>query len=252
MNTAPKPSEAARMSTPALDATTLWWRDHARDAMGARYAEKTVESGSEWDAVVASGRADLMRALVEVGFRTGPDLDAVEIACGLARLTVHLGDHYRSVLGLDISPQVVAEATRLCQAANVTFAVSSGYDILPDARDRYDVVLCAETFHHLSPKLVHDYCQDALRILKPGGQLAVHVNVDQPRPLTRVARVVRTVMHRLGVATWRGFPTDPGFARQYHRSDWVVRTLNELGFDNVRRKVESDRQAWFLAEKPGR
>lgn len=233
-----------------LDSTTLWWRDQARASMGAKYAEKTIDSDSEWDAIVASGRVDLDRALKDVGFRTGPDLDAVEIACGLARLTVHLSRHYRSVLGLDISPQVIAEAKQLCRAPNVSFAVSSGFDILPDVRDRFDVVLCAETFHHLAPGLVRDYFRDAFRILKPGGQVAIHVNVDQPRRLTRLAGLVRQVLFALGVKSWRGFPTDPGFARHYHREDWVVRVMSEIGFESVRRKVGSDKQAWFLGEKP--
>lgn len=243
---------ASSTTEAAVDDSTRWWRDQARVTMGSRYATTVVGTDSAWEAIVETGRRDLERAIRTVAFRTGKELNALEIGCGVARLTANLAVHYRTVLGLDISPDVIGEARQMCTAPNVSFEVSSGVDLLPDRRDDFDVILSAETFHHLAPALVQRYVNDAFRLLKPGGQLAVHVNVSRPRRFTPAATALRTFLFRLGVKVWRRWPTDPAFGRQYHRSDWVLSVLADAGFERPRRAGESDRQAWFLAEKPGR
>lgn len=241
-----------KIETTEIDQSTRWWRDEARRTMGSRYSTTVVDTDSAWTAIIESGRRDLERAIRSVGFRTGTHLDAVEIGCGVARLTANLADHYRTVVGLDISPDVIDEARRSCRAANVRFEVSSGVDMLPGQHDCFDVVLSAETFHHLAPALVRRYMQDAFRVLRPGGQFAVHVNVARPGRWTWLSTRIRTTLFRLGVKVWRRWPTDPAFGRQYHRAEWVIDSLAQAGFQNARQAGESDRQAWFLAEKPGR
>ncbi|MCA3178832.1 MAG: class I SAM-dependent methyltransferase [Burkholderiaceae bacterium] len=234
----------------APDASTIWWRENAYAEMGARYAEKTIDAASDWASIVESGRRDIERAIAVVDFRVGLGLDALEVGCGLARLTANLGTRYRTVHALDISPEVVDEARRRCTADNVTFGVSSGVDLLPGESSRFDVVLSAETFHHVSPPILRAYFRDAFRLLRPGGQFAAHINVDQPKGTTRAATAVRSLLHRLGVKSWRGWPTNPAFGRQYHSAEWVLRELAEAGLRDARQRGDSDRQAWFLAEKP--
>ena len=233
-----------------IDESTRWWRDNARETMGSLYAEHTVGAGAGWESIAESGRADVARAIEHGGLRIGPDLDLVEIGCGVARLTAGLAAHYRSVRALDISAQVIAEAKARCPEPNVSFEVSSGRDILPGDRACCDVVFSAETFHHVQWPIVQRYVTDSFRILRANGELLLHLNVARPAAFTRLTSLVRRGLHYGGVRMWRGWPTDPGFGRQFHKPEALLAVLRSAGFVDVERRGQSDRQAWFFGRKP--
>jgi ubiquinone/menaquinone biosynthesis C-methylase UbiE len=217
--------------------------------MGSLYAEHTVGVAADWEAIAESGRADVARAIQEGGLRTGSNLDLVEIGCGVARLTSSLAPHYRAVRALDLSTHVISEARIRCPHPNVSFEVSSGRDILPGEAACCDVVFSAETFHHVQWATVQRYLADSFRILRKNGEVLLHVNVAPPRAVTRLMSLVRRLLHHCGVKMWRGWPTDPGFGRQFHRAEALLLAMRSAGFVDVERRGRSDRQAWFFGRK---
>lgn len=232
-----------------VDSTTRWWRDHARSEMGAQYAEHTTGRDAGWADIAASGADDVAR--MAQAFRHGPGLDALEIGCGVGRLTANLAPLFRSVVAADISAEVVNEAAVNCARSNVTFEVINGVELLPGKEECFDVVFSAETFHHIQPPVFRQYLHDSFRLLRPGGQLALHVNVEANTARARVGQLVRRVLSAFGVRTWRGWPTNPGFRRQHYRGAEVMRMMTAAGFASPRKLGPYDRQTMFLADKPG-
>ena len=231
-----------------VDSTTGWWRDQARAEMGSRYAEHTATADAGWEAIAASGAEDMAR--MASTFRHGTDLDVLEIGCGVGRLTSSLAQLFRSVLAVDIAEDVVAEAAANCRAPNVEFGVIDGVRLL-SGQGSFDVVFSAETFHHIQPRVFRQYLKDSFRLLRAGGQVALHVNVEPNTARARVGQRIRGLLWLAGVSSWRGWPTHPGFRRQHYRRRDVLGMMSAAGFVDPRSVGSNDRQIMFVAEKPG-
>ena len=79
------------------------------------------------------------------------DADVVDVGCGIGRICAALAPRCRSVLGLDISAGMIAEARRRCMAdlANVRFEQTSGSGLesLPTAG--LDLILAVDSFPYI-------------------------------------------------------------------------------------------------------
>ena len=62
-------------------------------------------------AVLAAATAEIVEWLAREGL-IGPDRDVLDLGCGIGRVSAALAPRCRSVLGLDVSPKMVAEARR--------------------------------------------------------------------------------------------------------------------------------------------
>ena len=106
-------------------------------------------------------------------FATG--MDVLDLGCGIGRMIAALAPHARSVLGLDVSAEMVREARRRCgNAGNVQIAVTAGQDLasLPDAG--FDLLLAADSFPYLVQAGVAErHVADARRILRRDGALVI-------------------------------------------------------------------------------
>lgn len=182
--------------------------------------------------------------------RTGPDRAALEVGCGMGRLTYALADHFGSVLGLDVSPQALARAEAANDRANVRFELTDGRRLRPSRPGPWDAVFSYEVFHYLELETVAAYVRDTFALLRPGGQLVFECNVRPIRLHTAAAGLLRRALHALGRDEWRGWPTAPEFRRVAHSADFLRRVLTEAGFAPDRILTENPIQAWFVASKP--
>jgi SAM-dependent methyltransferase len=130
----------------------------------------------------------------------GPDRRVLDIGCGIARLAVALADQVGTILGLDVSPGMVAVARRRCQQLrNVEIRLSSGLG-LPDCADEdFDLIAAVDSFPYIVQSglpLAERFLVDIRRTLRPGGWCAI-MNFsyrDDPELDKRdVARVAATV-----------------------------------------------------------
>ena len=125
-------------------------------------------------AILAAATAEIVAWLEEQGLLR-PGMDVLDLGCGIGRIAAVLAPHCRSVLGLDVSAGMVAEARRRCAGlGNVRFEQTDGQglDVLPAGA--FDLVLAIDSFPYIVQAGTADrYAGDAAQVLRPGGALAV-------------------------------------------------------------------------------
>jgi ubiquinone/menaquinone biosynthesis C-methylase UbiE len=106
----------------------------------------------------------------------------LDIGTGAGAFALALAPHVREVVGVDIVPELLAEARKRAPA-NVELVEADATKLpFPDAS--FDLVTTARTLHHVArPEVV---VAEADRVLRPGGTLLV---VDQLAPGDPIAAI---------------------------------------------------------------
>ncbi|MCA1834406.1 MAG: class I SAM-dependent methyltransferase [Actinobacteria bacterium] len=116
-----------------------------------------------------SGEEEVAAALAEAGV-SGGDV-AVDIGCGVGRLSRALASRFERVESRDVSTRMAELAAKnLAPLGNVNVRVieGDGRVDLPDASAEF--VLSLQVFQHIpSARITLSYIREAGRILKPGG-----------------------------------------------------------------------------------
>ncbi|MET0784041.1 methyltransferase domain-containing protein [Leifsonia flava] len=104
-----------------------------------------------------------------------PGVSVLDLGCGPGTITVDIARRVSPgrVVGVDVAPEIVAQARGLGidnALANADFLVADAY-ALPFDDGTFDVVHAHQTLQHLVRPV--DALSEALRVLKPGGLLAV-------------------------------------------------------------------------------
>jgi len=105
------------------------------------------------------------------GTRSPLDLDALEIGCGIGRMTRMMARIFRSVTALDVSTEMVKRATsNLKDLDNVTVVLGDGATLSALAAASYDFAFSFIVFQHIPTfEVVASYCREVYRVLRPGG-----------------------------------------------------------------------------------
>lgn len=97
----------------------------------------------------------------------------LDVACGPGIVTVELAASARSVVALDLTPQMLAKARERCERAdrrNVTFKQGSATE-LPFPDNSFDAVVTRLSFHHIEdPRKV---LGEMARVVRVGGTVVV-------------------------------------------------------------------------------
>ncbi len=125
-------------------------------------------------AILAAATAEIVAWLEAQGLLR-PEMDVLDLGCGIGRVAAVLALHCRSVLGLDVSAGMVAEARRRCAGlANVRFEHTDGQGLDAMPPGAFDLVLAIDSFPYIIQAGTADrYAAGAARVLRPGGALAV-------------------------------------------------------------------------------
>lgn len=226
-----------------------WWQNSLTE-VGVQGMERLLSRDANWDDVLESGRLDLQIALDVTGMRTGPEYTAVEIGCGIGRMTQALGEHFGRVVGLDIAPALLELAAQRNTNPAVTFQLVDGSRLPPLNGQSVDTVFSYEVLYYLAPPTFQQYVNDIFQLLKPGGEFVFHHNLDPLRWITRASYAVRSGLWALGVKEWRGWPTGPGFRRYAYSPAGVIQTLTDAGFEIAKVHSLVLSRSWFVARKP--
>lgn len=158
-------------------------RDRAADDARARFDRSGEED-------VAETLAEI-RELIDPHFRPSRALD---FGCGVGRLTVPLARACDHVIGVDISPRMLEEARRNCEASgvdNVALATSEAFFAAAPAAPNLEFVHSYIVFQHIPPRAGLWLAESLVRRLVPGGVGALHFTYD------RRASGARRIIHRL-------------------------------------------------------
>ena len=171
----------------------------------------------DWDeqAFSESGRgavAELVEADLErvCAGRDPGAMRALEIGCGIGRMTEHLAGVFGEVYGTDVSGEMIVRGRRrLAQLGNVTLLETSGSDLSPFEDDFFDFAFSFIVFQHVpSKEIVLANLREAHRTLRPGAIIKFQVKGLPPDPAP--------------ADTWVGVSFD---------CDELERTAEEIGFD---------------------
>jgi SAM-dependent methyltransferase len=127
-------------------------------------------------AILARATGELAALLADWGL-LGADRDALDIGCGIGRVEQALAPRLRHIVGIDLSPAMIAEARRRCAGiANTDFAICSGGEFRQFAPASFDLVLAVDSFPcivAIGLGLARRTIDEAARLLRPGGALAI-------------------------------------------------------------------------------
>jgi SAM-dependent methyltransferase len=135
----------------------------------------TTAAGSE-EEFAASGERDLDEKVLD-GLPVSDSWRALEIGCGIGRLLKPLSRRVASVVGVDLSEEMVRRARVYCAGCpNLELRVTDG-SILPFPDASFEFVFSHIVFQHLPRKAyVERYFREAARVLRSGGIFRTQVD----------------------------------------------------------------------------
>lgn len=226
-----------------------WWNTSLGE-VGVQGMEKLLAPDAGWAEVLQSGRDDLARAITATGMQAGRDRNVLDIGCGIGRMSFALAEQFGEVVGIDVAERLIEQAQAHAPGdGRVMFEVADGERIAPRSRREFDTVFSYEVLYIVPPATLAQYFADIAGLLVPGGEFIFQINCQPMRWTTRLSYRVRDVLFALGVKTWRGWPTGPGFRRYPYTTLWVRRNLERAGLELVRLGGPNLRQSWFVARK---
>ena len=105
---------------------------------------------------------------------------ALDFGCGVGRLTAPLAEYFDGVVGIDIASSMI-ERARALQGDRCQFAVHHGEDLSIYPSKSFDLVVCLLVLQHLPTRpAVERYMAEFVRILRPGGALALQLPATVP------------------------------------------------------------------------
>jgi len=124
-------------------------------------------------------------------------LDTLDLGCGTGTLTLmpRRTNPEAKVVGLDADAEILVRAR--AKAARIGLAipwVQGHADRLPHPEASFDRVLICLVLHHLDPETRYRSLREALRVLRPGGE--VHI-ADFGPPRKLAMRVISAIMRHL-------------------------------------------------------
>ena len=142
---------------------------------------------------------------------------ALDIATGTGHAALALASHVASVIGIDLTPRMLAEAERLRGergATNVAFQTGDVHH-LPFSDASFDLITCRRAAHHFSD--IGWALGEMRRVLRRAGRLVID---DRSVPENDFVDGCMNTLDRLH---------DESHVRQYRPSEWR-RMLAEAGF----------------------
>ena len=184
-------------------------RTSPRDIFGLRAARYTT-SACHTDPEALSKLAALCAPL--------PHWQVLDAATGTGHTALFLAPVVRFVAGVDLTPEMLAEATKLRSTQGVGNVGFGQADVahLPFADRSFDLVTCRRAAHHF-PDL-RWVLEELSRVLRPGGTLVVD---DRSVPEEDTVDRLMNEFDRLH---------DPSHVRQYRPSEWRS-MLEGTGFE---------------------
>lgn len=158
--------------------------EDAISAIRTQFDQAVAFSAEASIALYSLGSAEILdRATAEIIDRMrewqilGNDCRVLDIGCGIGRIERALAPHVGSIVGIDVSPGMIAEARRRRgDVVNVTFEVCNGRDLAGFAAASFDVILAFDSSPYLvaaGAPVVDQHIADAHRILRAGGTLLI-------------------------------------------------------------------------------
>jgi SAM-dependent methyltransferase len=221
-------------------ASVRFWDRAARENAAWYVATAYTEQSPAFFAQGARETDELLRFCA---VRISPRDSVLELGCGVGRMTGRLAELSRSVIATDISAEMLTHArTNLARWHNVGYLILPGDGRLPLRSESVDVVFSYLVLQHVPTADAQlQYLREAVRVLGPGGRLAMQV---------RAAGLNATVHDQVGhvVHLLQGRKT---LNRAWRGARLPYSCVGRLGGTDVevRMRPFGHRHAWVIAHK---
>lgn len=199
------------------DMRTFWDARAREDAFyfvdnRGRYRDPHLDLDEFW-----SGGQEMVDILCrEFEVSLGPSDTAIEIGCGVGRVTRVLARQAAHVIAVDVSEEMLTRARELNRGAdNVEWLLGDGTSLAGVEDGCGDALISQVVFQHIpEPAVTLGYIREIGRVLRPGGWAAVHVSNDPSmhRPRTtvrqRLLRAAGRAPHGAEHPAWLGSSMD--------------------------------------------
>jgi SAM-dependent methyltransferase len=158
----------------------FWDRKARENAMW--YIHSTLDfSDPDQEEFWRSGEDNLERTLQPFDVRLTGTEAVLDIGCGIGRITRALSGRAASVVGIDVSAEMIERGRQaLADLDNVELVVGTGRDLSPLGDGAFDVVYSFIVFQHIpDPAVTCAYVREIGRVLRPGGWTVFQVS-DRP------------------------------------------------------------------------
>lgn len=188
------------------EVSRTWTRLGEEDPMWAVLTDAD-KAGGKWRAedFLATGAAEIATVLArldELGVAPGRGT-ALDFGCGAGRLSHGLAAAgFGDVLGLDISPTMLAAARRTVTAPACRFEQVHGADLAGVPSDSVDLVYSCRVLQHVPPALAHGYVREFHRVVRPGGVVVFQLPTAPAR--TAAGLALRVLPEPVAVRLRRG------------------------------------------------
>lgn len=181
-----------------------FWDARAREN-ALYFVDNTVDYNSpDAERFWAEGERIVDTILEAVGAQLRPDDEAVEIGCGVGRLTRALAARARSVAALDVSAEMLAQAKDANAGLdNVRWVQGDGTSLAGIDDASTDACFSHVVFQHIpDPGITLGYVREMGRVLRSGGWSAFQISNDPSihRPRTGGRRLAKRALALVGRA----------------------------------------------------
>ncbi len=156
-----------------------WDKQAERDPLWAVLSEDSKSRG-RWDfgRFFQTGISEIAAVLYQFDSRRldVPRQSALDFGCGVGRLTQALARHFDRVVGVDVSPRMLALAGDLnAFPSRVSYVNNQRDDLRLFGDAAFDFIISNIVLQHLPPELALGYVGEFFRMLAPGGALVFQI-----------------------------------------------------------------------------
>ncbi len=166
-----------------LEATWETWA--TTDPLFAILSDPT-KRGGKWDIdefMAHTPELDTALALVTKHHLLAGRSVALDLGCGFGRITQALANHFDSVVGVDISEAMIAQAVRLNRHGDRCQYFRG--DLSRFADNTFDLAFSVYVIQHVPKSMQRDFLRELVRVIKPDGVLICQIAAP-PRGIAKL------------------------------------------------------------------
>jgi SAM-dependent methyltransferase len=227
---------------PPLAPPSAKLRDEELDVQGNRHDptefwDEAARSGQAWFVATghrlptseffSQGARETDTFLAFCGVTPSPGQTALEIGCGVGRMTRRLAELFARVIATDVSEEMRRRCRdNLADLGNIDYLQVPGDGSLPGVGNaEVDVVFSYVTLQHVpTPAAQLEYLAESARVLRTGGKLAVQTRSSSPADIakTYAGHLVHLLQgRRTYLRAWRGSRVRPAVALRQLESNGI-------------------------------
>jgi ubiquinone/menaquinone biosynthesis C-methylase UbiE len=227
-----------------------FWNARAREDafyfVDTRQRYRSADHERFWD-----GEEILGALLAGLGVGIAPGDTALEIGCGIGRITRALAARAGRVIALDVSDEMLARARELNgHLTNVNWELGDGRTLAAVGEESIDAAVSLVVLQHVpDPEITLGYVTELGRVLRPGAWAALQVSNDPATHRPR-DRLIHRCLALVGRAP-RG-RRHPAWLGSHVEMPAVRATAEAAGLSVAKVWGEGDQYCQVLLRKPPR